>query len=73
MIAEGVIHGTTSSPMRRDVTTWVDQAMAEMKCEVGIICNAWLKTGYEWFPKEGGEEGNIIGGKEGIGGEEGTA
>jgi len=53
MIAEGVIHGTTSPPMRRDVATWFDRAMAEMKSEVGIIRNAWLKTGYEWFPKEG--------------------
>ena len=53
MIAEGFIYGTTSPPMRRDVATWFDRAMAEMKSEVGIIRNAWLKTGYEWFPKEG--------------------
>ncbi len=65
MIAKGVIHGTTSPPTRRDVATWVDRAMAEMKSEVGIIRNAWLKTGYEWFPKEGSEKGIIIGGKEG--------
>ena len=66
MIAEGVIHGTTSPPTRRDVATWVDWAMAEMKSAVGIVRNAWLKTGYEWFPKEGSEqEGNIIGGEEG--------
>jgi transcriptional regulator with XRE-family HTH domain len=57
--------GTTSPPTRRDVATWVDRAMAEMKSQVGIIRNAWLKTDYEWFPKEGREEGNIIGGKEG--------
>jgi hypothetical protein len=55
MIAEGVIHGTTSSPTRRDVAGWVDRAMAEMKNEVGISRNAWSKTGYEWFPKEGGQ------------------
>ena len=67
-----VIHGTMSPPTRRNVATWVNWAMVEMKSKVGIIRNAWLKTGYEWFPKEGGEEGNIIGGKEGIGGEEGT-
>ncbi len=66
MIAEGVIHGTMSPPTRRDIATWVDRAMAEMKSAVGIVCNAWLKTGYEWFPKEGSEqEGNIIGGEEG--------
>ena len=51
--------------MRHNVATWVNRAMAEMKSKVGIIRNAWLKTGYEWFPKEGSEEGNIIGGKEG--------
>ncbi len=66
MIAEGVIHGTTSPPTRCKVATWVDRAMAEMKSTAGIIRNAWFKTGYEWFPKEGSEqEGNIIGGKEG--------
>jgi hypothetical protein len=66
MIAKGVIHGATSTPTRRDVATWVDRAMAEMKSAVGIVRNAWLKTGYEWFPKEGSEqEENIIGGKEG--------
>jgi len=65
MIAEGVIRGTMSPPTRRDVAMCVDWAMAEMKSEVGIIRNAWLKTGYEWFPKEGKEEGNIIGGEEG--------
>jgi hypothetical protein len=55
MIAEGVIHGTTSSPTRRDVAGWVDRAMTEMRNEVGICRNAWLKTGYEWFPREGGQ------------------
>jgi hypothetical protein len=58
MIAEGVIHGTTSTPTRCDVTGWVDRAMMEMKNEVGIYRNAWSKTGYEWFPKEGGQETN---------------
>jgi hypothetical protein len=65
MSAEGVIHGTMSPPTRRDVATWVNRAMGEMKSEVGIIRNAWLKMGYEWFPKERREEGNIIGGEEG--------
>ena len=54
MIAEGVIHGTTSPPSRRDVAGWVDRAMAEMKGEEQIVKNAWMKTGYEWWPKEGG-------------------
>ena len=52
MIAEGIIHGTTTPPSRRDVAGWVDRAMAEMKREEQIIKNAWRKTGYEWFPKE---------------------
>ena len=56
MINEGIIHGTTSPPHRRDVVGWVDRAMAEMQNEVGICQNAWLKTGYEWFAKEGGQE-----------------
>jgi hypothetical protein len=53
MIAEGVIHGTTSAPSRRDIAGWVDRAMAEMKNEAVICRNAWSKTGYEWFPKDG--------------------
>jgi hypothetical protein len=61
MISEGIIHGTTSSPQRRDVAGWIDRAMTEMKEEVGIIRNAWSKMGYEWFVKEGrvAEEGDI--------------
>jgi hypothetical protein len=38
MISEGIIHGTTSSPQRRNVAGWVNWAMTEMKEEVGIIC-----------------------------------
>jgi hypothetical protein len=52
MIAEGIIHGTTKQPSRRDVAGWVDRAMTEMKGKEQIIKNAWRKTGYEWFPKE---------------------
>ena len=53
MIAEGVIHGTTSLPTRRDVAEWVDRAVAEMRSEGTICRNAWQKTGYEWFAMEG--------------------
>ena len=61
MISEGIVHRTTSSPQRRDVAGWVDRVMTEMKEEVGIIRNAWTKTDYEWFVKEGrvAEEGDI--------------
>ncbi len=60
----GVIHCTMSPPMRCDVAGWVDWVMAEMKSEVGICHNAWLKTGYEWFPKVGGQEEWNIGGND---------
>ena len=49
MIAEGVVHGTTSPLTRLDVAKWVDVAMLEMKGEGQMICNAWKKHGYEWF------------------------
>jgi len=49
MINEGVIHGTTSSPVRLDVAKWVHNAMLEMKGECQIIRNAWNRHGYAWF------------------------
>jgi hypothetical protein len=47
--AEAIIHGTTRSPTRLDIATWVANTMEEMKREGGIIRNAWKKTDYEWF------------------------
>ncbi len=65
MTVEGIIHGTTSSPTRLNVATWVDQAMAEMKRECRMVRNAWLKTEYEWFDTN--EEGlELIEGEEGL-------
>jgi hypothetical protein len=52
MIAEGVVHGTTSPPTRLDVAKWVDTAMLEMKGEVDIIRNAWKRLDFEWFLDE---------------------
>ena len=49
MMAEVLIHGTTRSPTRLDVATWVAITMEEMKREGVIIRNAWKKTDYEWF------------------------
>ncbi len=49
MIAEGIVHGTTSPPTRLDVAKWVDAAMLEMKGEGQIIYNAWKRHGNEWF------------------------
>ena len=68
MIAEGVIHGTTSPPTMVDVAKWVNVAMLEMKGERQIIRNAWKRHGYEWFiddtPVEqdaGGNNDNVEG------------
>ena len=52
MIAKGVQEGTTSSPTRRDVAVWVDEAMAKMKEKRQIIKNAWLKRGSSGFTKK---------------------
>ena len=49
MLADAVIHGTTRSPTRLDVATWVAITMEEMKREGVIIRNAWKKMDYEWF------------------------
>ncbi len=49
VMAEAVIHGTTRSPTRLDIATWVANTMEEMKREGGIICNVWKKKDYEWF------------------------
>jgi hypothetical protein len=54
MISEGIANGTTSTPTRLNVATWVDQAMADMSAKHGIVRNAWLKSGYEWFDKNEG-------------------
>jgi hypothetical protein len=53
MITESIIHGTTIPPSQHDVAGWVDHTMVEMKGEEQILKNAWMKTGYEWWPKEG--------------------
>ncbi len=47
MIAKGVVHGTTSPPLRADITNWVNSAMAEMKAEGGIIQKAWRRHGFK--------------------------
>jgi hypothetical protein len=54
MISKGIVHGTTSPPTRLDVATLVDRAMADMKAEHGIVKNAWMKSGFEWFDKNEG-------------------
>ena len=47
MINEGVVHGTTSPPLRLDVAKWVHNAILEMrKAEGKIIGNAWKRHRY---------------------------
>ena len=63
MISKGITNGTTSTPARLNIATWVDQARADMSAKRGIVRNAWLKSGYEWFDTNEGvvvkEEGLI--------------
>ncbi len=48
MIFEGMVHGTTSTPTRLEVTGWIANAFRQLK-DTEMVKNAWLKTGYEWF------------------------
>ena len=63
MISEGITNGTTSTPTRLNIATWVDQAMADMSAKRRIVRNACLNSGSEWFDKNEGvvfeEEGLI--------------
>ncbi len=56
MINKGVVHGTTSPPMRLDVAKWVNATMLEMKGEGKIIWTTWKRHGYEWFVDDTGEQ-----------------
>ena len=60
MIAEGIVHGTTSPPTRLDVGKWVDVTMLEMKGEGQIICNAWKRHRYEWFVNNTPVEQDVV-------------
>jgi hypothetical protein len=66
MMAEGIIHGTTSTPSRVHVAKWVDAAMAEMKEKGDNIRNAWTRNRFEWFVDDTVEQaGGKDGGKDG--------
>ena len=60
MIAEGIIHGTTSSPTREDIAKWSVAAMEALP--EGVVRNSWLHGEYSWFPTntetETGNNGN---------------
>jgi hypothetical protein len=49
MIAEGIIHSTTSKPTREDMVKWVNNTMAEIQSDCRLVQNVWLKMGFEWF------------------------
>ncbi len=36
MMSKGIVHGTTSQPVRLDVAKWVNNAMGEMRREVKL-------------------------------------
>ena len=62
MLAEDIVHGTTSPLSRADVANWVNAAMAEMKAEGRIIRNIWRRHGYEWFVGDKDVGDKVVGG-----------
>jgi hypothetical protein len=62
MISKGVIHGTTSTPTRLIVATWVDQAMKHMMTQCVMVRNPRLKHDYKWLDKNDGGGGAYWGG-----------
>ena len=72
MLANGIVHGTTSPLSRADVAKWVNAAIAEIKAEDRIIQNAWRRHGSKWFV--GNEEvgGKVVAGNKEGDGEEGA-
>ena len=65
MLAKGIVHSTTSPPMRADIAHWVNNAMAEMKAEDRIIQNAWRRHGgYKWFGGNKENANKVVGGNE---------
>ena len=72
MLANGIVHGTTSPLSRADVAKWVNAAIAEIKAEDRIIQNAWRRHGSKWFV--GNEEvgGKVVAGNKEGEGEEGA-
>ena len=48
MIAEGLIHGSTSPPSREDICRWTLEAYQSLPEQ--MILNSWLHGEYRWFP-----------------------
>ena len=49
MVAEGIIHGTTSPPTREKIAEWAIAAKLALTEE--CIKNAWRHGDYSWFPE----------------------
>ena len=49
MVAEGIIHGTTSPPTREKIAEWAITAKSALTEE--CIKNAWRHGDYSWFPE----------------------
>ena len=49
MVAEGIIHGTTSPPTREKIAEWAIAAKSALTEE--CIKNAWRHGDYSWFPE----------------------
>ena len=49
MVAEGIIHGTTSPPMREKIAEWAISAKSSLTEE--CIKNSWRHGDYSWFPE----------------------
>ena len=50
MIAEGIIHGTTSPPTREDISKWSVTAMETLPERV--VEKSWRHGDYSWFPDD---------------------
>ena len=47
------------APTREDISGWVSEVVWGMDGKA-ILRNAWRKTGYDWFPAEGGVGGAVV-------------
>jgi hypothetical protein len=47
MIQEGLLHGTTTPPTRKNIAQWTLEAKKELP--IYYVQNTWRKTNYSWF------------------------
>ena len=55
-MAEGLINGTTSPPMRKQIAQWGLHANNEISVET--VKNSWRHGEYSWFPNEVDDDNN---------------